>query len=93
MTAQVLDSARLVGSGLPRPDRLNAINDALIDDLHRVLKRLEDDASLPAVVLTGAGRGSCAGADLKETRDLAGPAAADFSVTNVKTGSLAVRWG
>lgn len=56
---------------LNRPDRLNAIDDAFIGRLHDVLDVLEADTGLRAVVLTGAGRGFCAGADLKSTRDLA----------------------
>jgi enoyl-CoA hydratase len=55
---------------LNRPDRLNAIDDAFIVRLHEVLDALEQDAELRAVVLTGAGRGFCAGADLKAARDL-----------------------
>lgn len=56
---------------LNRPERLNAINDVFIARMHAVLDELEADRSLRAVVLTGAGRGFCAGADLKETVDLA----------------------
>jgi len=56
---------------LNRPERLNAIDDAFIERLHEVLDVLEHDDALRAVVLTGAGRGFCAGADLKSTHDLA----------------------
>lgn len=51
---------------LNRPERLNAINDAWIDDFHRALERLEEDRRVRVVILTGAGRAFCAGADLKQ---------------------------
>ena len=50
---------------LDRPERLNAVNDALVRDLCDALARAGEE--LPAaVVLTGAGRAFCAGHDLKE---------------------------
>jgi enoyl-CoA hydratase/carnithine racemase len=51
---------------LNRPERLNAINDALVDDLDRCLAEAEADADTAVIVLTGAGRAFCAGDDLKE---------------------------
>ena len=51
---------------LNRPDRMNAINDAWISELHAILDRLAADRAVRVVVLTGAGRGFCAGADLKQ---------------------------
>jgi len=49
---------------LDRPDRLNAMSRELIDDLHRALDLIAERTDLRAVVLTGAGRGFCAGLDL-----------------------------
>jgi enoyl-CoA hydratase len=51
---------------LNRPDRLNAMNAALVADLHDALDRVASDRSCRVVVLTGAGRGFCAGLDLHE---------------------------
>jgi enoyl-CoA hydratase/carnithine racemase len=48
-----------------RPDRLNALSQGLIAELHRTFETLETDRSVRAIVLTGAGRGFCAGADIK----------------------------
>jgi 2-(1,2-epoxy-1,2-dihydrophenyl)acetyl-CoA isomerase len=50
---------------LNRPAVLNAINAQMIEELQEVLNTARDDASVRAVVLTGAGRGFCSGADLK----------------------------
>jgi enoyl-CoA hydratase len=49
---------------LDRPDRLNAMNATLIGELHEVLADIAVDRSCRVVVLTGAGRGFCAGIDL-----------------------------
>jgi 2-(1,2-epoxy-1,2-dihydrophenyl)acetyl-CoA isomerase len=50
---------------LNRPAVLNAINPRMIEELQDVLAKIKDDASVRAIVLTGAGRGFCSGADLK----------------------------
>ncbi len=49
---------------LNRPARLNAMNRALISGLHRVLDEVASRSDLRVVILTGAGRGFCAGLDL-----------------------------
>ena len=49
---------------LNRPDRLNALSFALVDELHAVLDEIGRDNSCRVVVLTGAGRGFCSGLDL-----------------------------
>jgi enoyl-CoA hydratase/carnithine racemase len=50
---------------LDRPDRLNAMSFELVDDLHAALDTVHADNSCRVVILTGAGRGFCAGLDLK----------------------------
>jgi enoyl-CoA hydratase len=49
---------------LDRPHRLNAMSPDLLRELHATLDRLAGDASCRVVVLTGRGRGFCAGLDL-----------------------------
>jgi enoyl-CoA hydratase/carnithine racemase len=49
---------------LHRPDRLNAVNTAMIDELVAAFDRIDADDAVRAVVVTGAGRAYCAGADL-----------------------------
>src|SRR5450755_4392265 len=49
---------------LNRPDRLNALNLALITDLRTAAASIESDGDIRAVVLSAAGRGFCSGADL-----------------------------
>jgi enoyl-CoA hydratase/carnithine racemase len=50
---------------LNRPDSLNALTFELVDELHAALDAIDADNSCRVVVLTGAGRGFCAGLDLK----------------------------
>jgi len=50
---------------LNRPDRLNAFSEEMIDGWRRALEDARDDADIGAVVVTGAGRAFCAGADTK----------------------------
>jgi enoyl-CoA hydratase len=62
---------------LNRPDRLNAMNAELIEELHAALARIAVDRSCRVVVLTGAGRGFCAGLDLGGYGDAPGATGAD----------------
>jgi 2-(1,2-epoxy-1,2-dihydrophenyl)acetyl-CoA isomerase len=49
---------------LNRPDKLNAFNETMHRELARAFDRIEADLGIRAVLLTGAGRGFCAGQDL-----------------------------
>jgi len=51
---------------LDRPERLNALSGDLLADLHARLDEIAADPTCRVVILTGAGRGFCAGLDLKE---------------------------
>lgn len=51
---------------LNRPDRLNAISGPMLSALSSTLQEANTDADIRVVVLTGAGRGFCAGLDLKD---------------------------
>jgi enoyl-CoA hydratase len=51
---------------LNRPQRLNAINEAMRSELAQTLHELAVDRTVHAVVLTGAGRGFCSGIDVRD---------------------------
>jgi enoyl-CoA hydratase/carnithine racemase len=55
---------------LNRPEKRNALNTALTQALLDALRAAEADEAVRCVVLTGAGQGFCAGADLAEFKDL-----------------------
>jgi enoyl-CoA hydratase len=50
---------------LNRPERLNALSQGLIAELHETFERINSDRDVRVVILTGAGRGFCSGDDLK----------------------------
>ncbi len=51
---------------LNRPEVLNAVNDRMAEELLDALRRAAREAGVRSVILTGAGRGFCAGQDLRE---------------------------
>lgn len=51
---------------LNRPERLNAWTHEMGGELHAAISELNDDPEVGAMVVTGAGRGFCAGADIKD---------------------------
>lgn len=60
---------------LNRPDKRNAINDAMRADLIQVLDWADRSADVRAIVLTGRGKGFCAGGDIAAMRErLSAPA-------------------
>jgi methylglutaconyl-CoA hydratase len=58
-----IDARGVATVTLNRPDKHNALNDVLIAELTDLAGRLESDAAVRVVVLTGAGRSFCAGGD------------------------------
>lgn len=60
-----------------RPDKLNAVTAAMMEDLAHKIRRAGQDPSVRAIVLTGEGRAFCAGADLDAAdEDLSDPSPA-----------------
>ncbi|MFL6564112.1 MAG: enoyl-CoA hydratase/isomerase family protein [Burkholderiales bacterium] len=60
-----------------RPEKRNALNSELTHALLEAIHRADEDESIGCVVLTGAGQGFCAGADLTEFKGLQDPQAAE----------------
>jgi enoyl-CoA hydratase len=67
MNTVILDTSRhpVVVIKLNRPEVLNALSVEMISELHYTLDELAADPDIRAVILTGEGRGFCAGLDLK----------------------------
>jgi 2-(1,2-epoxy-1,2-dihydrophenyl)acetyl-CoA isomerase len=63
---------------LNRPDVLNSFNQAMADALLAALREAAENASVRAVLLTGAGRAFCAGQDLAAVLPAAGAPAPDL---------------
>jgi enoyl-CoA hydratase len=64
----ILDTPRsgVARLALNRPERLNAINEVMRDELAQTFSALAADTSIRAVVITGSGRGFCSGIDVRD---------------------------
>lgn len=65
-TIQVSVDAGVAEITLNRPDKLNSFNGDMHEELRTALDGLLDEGSTRAVILTGSGRGFCAGQDLSD---------------------------
>jgi methylglutaconyl-CoA hydratase len=64
---------------LNRPEKRNALNDAVIAGIKEGLKKAASDESVRAVVISGAGKDFCSGADLSALQKIAGASVAENS--------------
>ena len=79
---------------LNRPDRLNSFNDAMHAEVRDAIGRVRADASVRVLLLTGAGRGFCAGQDLGDRAVAPGAEPVDLGASierNYKPLVLALR--
>ncbi len=69
---------------LNRPDRLNSFNDEMHGALQAALRDVKDDDSVRAILLTGSGRGFCAGQDLdaRDPRKMTSPPDLQATISN-----------
>ena len=65
-------AGRVATITLNRPDRLNAINADMPQEIRQAVERAEHDHNIHAIVVCGAGKGFCGGYDLKEYAEAAG---------------------
>jgi len=66
---------------LNRPDCLNSFNDEMHNELRQALKLIKRDQEIRCLLLTGAGRGFCAGQDLSDRTVLPGSEAPDLGAS------------
>jgi 2-(1,2-epoxy-1,2-dihydrophenyl)acetyl-CoA isomerase len=66
---------------LNRPERLNSFTDRMHEELRDALERVRADASARVLLLTGAGRGFCAGQDLADRAVAPGGAPVDLGAS------------
>ena len=74
---------------LNRPDKLNAFNEAMHVALRKAIEDAEADENCRALMITGAGRGFCAGQDLSDR--LAKPGET-VGARAVRWSSITIRW-
>lgn len=78
---------------LNRPDRLNAMNRQLIEDVARAFDDANADQATRAIVLTGEGRAFCAGDDRHEHAHPESEAAASHLVNAIQSATRAIIFG
>jgi methylglutaconyl-CoA hydratase len=76
---------------LNRPEKRNALDSELIDCLHQELERADLEDGVRVVLLRGAGRDFCAGADLKELLDSTSRSLAENEASALRLGTLFIR--
>jgi enoyl-CoA hydratase/carnithine racemase len=84
MTIETLDctlDSGVLTITLNRPDKLNAFNRAMMEELIAAFDRADADDAVRAVIVTGAGRAFCAGADLSQ-----GAKTFDYAARNDRPG-------
>jgi methylglutaconyl-CoA hydratase len=70
LVTSTLDARGVATLTLNRPEKHNALDNALTRELHAALLDLESNPSVRVVVLTGAGASFCAGADIAHMRSM-----------------------
>jgi methylglutaconyl-CoA hydratase len=80
--------AGILSLTLNRPDKRNALNSELIDLLHQAVERADLDAEVRVVLIRGAGKDFCAGADLEELLASADHDLADNEAAALRLGTL-----
>jgi enoyl-CoA hydratase len=81
---------------LNRPEKLNALSPALLDDLFAALRAAEDDEQVGAVIIKGAGRAFCTGYDITPGPDRQSPSERgirdDISAMERNQGRWRILW-
>lgn len=72
---------------LDRPDRMNAMNDQLLDDLLAAVESAASEPGVRVIVLTGSGRAFCAGGDMVNFNDggLVAPVPLETQIRGLRT--------
>ncbi|HYQ37588.1 MAG TPA: enoyl-CoA hydratase, partial [Pseudomonas sp.] len=76
---------------LNRPDQLNSFNAAMHQEVREALKQVRQNAEVRCLLITGAGRGFCAGQDLGDRNVAPGAAAPDLGESIEKNYNPLIR--
>ena len=79
---EIIESTAIIT--LNRPERYNAVNHDLIEGINHAFSVVKNNDNIRAVVLTGNGKGFCAGADLTTMGTLSAEDSRDYIIDNYK---------
>ena len=71
--------AGILQISLNRPEQLNALSREVMQHLSHLFQEIKQDAAVKAVMITGEGKGFCAGADIKQLAELNGTTGLEFA--------------
>lgn len=77
---QTLDQHGILTITLNRPDKLNALNDDVLMELHSIFMEARTSESIKAIIITGAGKAFCAGADISRLAECHAETGYQFAV-------------
>jgi len=72
---------------LNRPDKLNALDSRMLEELESAVDGLDEDDRVRVIILTGAGRAFCAGADISQLVDASPLSAFDLARSTQKVAN------
>ncbi len=78
---------------LNRPDKLNAWTPVMAEEVRDAIYSAAGNNDVRVIVLTGAGRGFCAGADMTELKEAAGQGASDLNGTESPEKAVSILMG
>lgn len=67
-----------------KPQSLNALSSVILKELTSAIERLEADANLRVIIITGEGKAFVAGADISEMREMSAKQANDYAMLGAK---------
>lgn len=88
-----IDDQGVADVRLNRPDKMNALDPAMFDGIIGAIERLEGEAGVRAVVLSGEGRAFCAGLDMASFAGMAQNSANDDDDGSKSDGLMARTYG
>src|SRR4026207_1591428 len=71
--------AGILQISLNRPEQLNALSQEVLEQLNQTLTEAKHDKSVRAILLTGEGKGFCAGANIKQLVPMTGAEGSQFA--------------
>ncbi len=77
---KILNQTGILRIVLNRPDKLNALNEELLEELKQTFETAHQDSQVKSLLLTGEGKAFCAGADISQIKNINSAGSYQFSL-------------